>query len=219
MPLTPLRSTLSNPARTILHTAHRTPPHLHTHTLVHSYTHTAAHPPASHLLAFPPSPQELALDTVREHLGVVRAPAAIVSAVERDCIPQYNVGHSGKVAAAELALGKAFSGRLTLLGNSYHGVGVADTVADAKKAADALAEKSHQGGGGGGGAGLTATATTVATTMAHVMASPEVAGGAGGRAGLADLRAMTVPELKQLCAQAGLAKAGKKQDLIDRLAK
>jgi oxygen-dependent protoporphyrinogen oxidase len=196
------------------HTAHSTP---HTPTLAHPHTRTPTHPPASHLLTFPPSPQELALDTVREHLGVVRAPAAIVSAVERDCIPQYNVGHSGKVAAAELALGKAFSGRLTLLGNSYHGVGVADTVADAKKAADALAEKSHQGGGGGG-AGLTATATTVATTMAHVMASPEVAGGGGGRAGLADLRAMTVPELKQLCAQAGLAKAGKKQDLIDRLA-
>ena len=33
------------------------------------------------------------------------------------------------------------------------------------------------------------------------------------------VRAQTVPDLKELCAQAGLPKTGKKQDLIDRLAR
>ena len=31
-------------------------------------------------------------------------------------------------------------------------------------------------------------------------------------------RAQTVPELQQLCAQAGVSKTGKKQDLVDKLA-
>jgi hypothetical protein len=33
------------------------------------------------------------------------------------------------------------------------------------------------------------------------------------------VRAQTVPDLKELCAQAGLPKSGKKQELIDRLAR
>jgi protoporphyrinogen/coproporphyrinogen III oxidase len=85
------------------------------------------------------SPEE-ALAEVRRDLRVTMGIAAEPEFVEHvpwpKGIPQYLLGHSGRVAAAKAALA-AFPG-LFLTGNAYHGVGVNDTVRDARATAAAV---------------------------------------------------------------------------------
>lgn len=87
------------------------------------------------------SPEE-ALAEVRRDLRVTMGIAAEPEFVEHmpwpKGIPQYLLGHGGRVAAAKAALA-AFPG-LFLTGNAYHGVGVNDTVRDARATAAAVLE-------------------------------------------------------------------------------
>ncbi|TFC27062.1 protoporphyrinogen oxidase [Cryobacterium sp. TMT2-18-3] len=53
-------------------------------------------------------------------------------------MPQYIVGHQGRLAAAEVALGRLPG--LYLTGSAYRGVGLASCVADAERTADKLAQ-------------------------------------------------------------------------------
>lgn len=70
-------------------------------------------------------------------LGVTAEP--VFSRIWRhpDSMPQYHVGHSGRIARIEMALSR-FS-TLALAGSAYHGVGIADCVRTGETAAETLA--------------------------------------------------------------------------------
>jgi len=84
---------------------------------------------------------EAALRAAREHLAISARPDEVAVNVAADAIPQYTLGHDGRVAAIHAGVDAAFGGRLVLLGNSYSGIGLSDSVANALDAGRALAER------------------------------------------------------------------------------
>ena len=80
-----------------------------------------------------PSEQELlkgALETLDRH-GVVPKdvePIASRVHVQKDCIPQYLVGHPARMRELHEALMTRYDGRLGVVGSSYNGVGMNDCV-------------------------------------------------------------------------------------------
>ena len=62
------------------------------------------------------------------HLNINTEPTAIHVSLQRDCIPQYTVGHFDRLAAAHDYVSDRFHGRLTLAGSSYNGVSVNDCI-------------------------------------------------------------------------------------------
>ncbi|CAA9569959.1 MAG: Protoporphyrinogen IX oxidase, aerobic, HemY [uncultured Truepera sp.] len=87
------------------------------------------------------TPEE-ALRAVRRDLrvtmGIVAEPELVEHVPWPQGIPQYELGHLARVARAETAL----AGHPVLLtGNAYRGVGVNDTVRDARRTAEALSER------------------------------------------------------------------------------
>src|SRR5581483_3518878 len=77
-------------------------------------------------------------------LGLRAAPAESVVTRWPNAFPQYDVGHLGRVDAAERALARELPG-LALVGASYRGVGIASCVRQAKEAAERIAS-SHRSG-------------------------------------------------------------------------
>jgi oxygen-dependent protoporphyrinogen oxidase len=71
-------------------------------------------------------------------LGMAAPPVESVVTRWPDAFPQYDVGHLGRVEAAERALARELPG-VTLVGASYRGVGIASCVRRAKEAAEAIA--------------------------------------------------------------------------------
>ena len=86
------------------------------------------------------SPDE-ALEAVRRDLrvtmGIVAEPEFVEHVPWPKGIPQYELGHLGRVKRAKDALAKY---PIFLTGNAYHGVGVNDTVRDARQTAEAMLE-------------------------------------------------------------------------------
>jgi len=78
------------------------------------------------------------LAQLREILGPLPDPATELTTVRRwpRSLPQYEVGHLDRMA--ELAQRIETVGHLTLLGNSYHGVGLPDLIRDARSAATTI---------------------------------------------------------------------------------
>ena len=78
-----------------------------------------------------------ARDELRELLGIAAEP--VLTWVQRwpESMPQYRVGHAGRIAEAEQRAA-AMPG-LALAGNAYHGVGLADCVRSGEAAADTMA--------------------------------------------------------------------------------
>lgn len=73
--------------------------------------------------------EELGLRTVREHVRMTnRDPDVVQVSVAKQAIPQYTVGHSQRVSEIENNLHREFNKKLLIVGNSFKGVGVADTV-------------------------------------------------------------------------------------------
>lgn len=70
----------------------------------------------------------MAKSIVKRHLGINEEPAAVLAMLHKDCIPQYHIGHGIKLAEANKALDSHFNGRLSVVGNSYDGVGVNDCI-------------------------------------------------------------------------------------------
>ena len=56
-----------------------------------------------------------------------------------DAIPQYTVGHADRTAALAAAVRAAFGRHADVIGNSFHGVGVADSLAHGLAAGRAAA--------------------------------------------------------------------------------
>lgn len=77
----------------------------------------------------------IALDTVRNHLGINIKPLAHKVHIHRQCIPQYQVGHTQLTSEIKSWLANHCSGRLELLGSSFNGVSVNDCIKTAREIA------------------------------------------------------------------------------------
>ncbi|KAF0688213.1 Aste57867_20083 [Aphanomyces stellatus] len=83
--------------------------------------------------------QAIALSTIQRHLDVADTPSHVSSQWLDKCIPQYTVGFHSLVADIERELAQAVPA-LTLVGNSFYGVGLADSVHRSTAAALAFAQ-------------------------------------------------------------------------------
>ena len=81
----------------------------------------------------------MAKAVLRRHLGISTEPDAIRVALQKDCIPQYTVGHKGRLLNCSRQLDVAFGGRLRVAGNSYTGVGLNDCIRAARECVKELA--------------------------------------------------------------------------------
>ncbi len=75
--------------------------------------------------------KEMAMAVLARHLGITEKPIVADATLQRGCIPQYEVGHSQRMAMAHEALQKTFAGRLRVAGSWYTGVGVNDCLRSA----------------------------------------------------------------------------------------
>ncbi|KAL9587051.1 MAG: hypothetical protein Q9212_000503 [Teloschistes hypoglaucus] len=82
---------------------------------------------------------------LKRHLGIFEEPQAVRVGLQKNCIPQYTVGHHARMAKANNAL-KKFNGRLRVAGNSYNGVGLNDCVRSAEDVVMGLVEGSKETG-------------------------------------------------------------------------
>lgn len=75
---------------------------------------------------------EMAKAVLRRHLRIEEEPVAVRVALQRECIPQYTVGHEKRMKGAHGELMRGFKGKLSVAGNSYTGVGLNDCVRAAR---------------------------------------------------------------------------------------
>jgi protoporphyrinogen/coproporphyrinogen III oxidase len=74
---------------------------------------------------------DIAVTAAKSLLGVSSKPSDIIINVGKACIPQYNVDHKERVNLIERDIEKVFNKKVSIIGNSFHGVGVADTISKA----------------------------------------------------------------------------------------
>ncbi|KAF1808997.1 Protoporphyrinogen oxidase [Eremomyces bilateralis CBS 781.70] len=82
------------------------------------------------------------------HLGLNATPTATQATLQRECIPQYLVGHWSRMEKGHQELKQHFKGKLKVAGSSYTGVGVNDCIQSARNLvvdADELAWKDKTG--------------------------------------------------------------------------
>ena len=89
---------------------------------------------------------KMARDILKRHLGIEEEPEAVRVNLQRNCIPQYSVGHDDRMGNVSRALERAFSGKLRLAGNSYTGVGLNDCVRAARDVVLGLVEGTSKTG-------------------------------------------------------------------------
>jgi oxygen-dependent protoporphyrinogen oxidase len=96
--------------------------------------------------SFPDEQEGLALakSLLERHLGIKEEPEAWRVNMQKDCIPQYVVGHSAKLKEAQNNISREFSGRLKVTGNWIAGVGVNDCIRNAYE----LSRSFNKGGTG-----------------------------------------------------------------------
>lgn len=83
----------------------------------------------------------IALQEVSKILGPLPAPDPVLTTVRRwpRSLPQYEIGHLDRMAQLDALVARI--GNLTLLGNSYRGVGLPDLIRDARTAARAILQR------------------------------------------------------------------------------
>lgn len=81
----------------------------------------------------------MAKAVLRRHLGIDEEPRAVRVSLQKDCIPQYGVGHDDRMEDAHRALSR-WGGRLRVAGNSYTGVGLNDCVRAARDVVQGLVD-------------------------------------------------------------------------------
>ncbi|KAH6690211.1 protoporphyrinogen oxidase-like protein [Leptodontidium sp. MPI-SDFR-AT-0119] len=74
----------------------------------------------------------MARSVLHRHLKITDKPAATLVSLQRNCIPQYTVGHESRMQTAHADLMREFKGKLAVAGNSYTGVGLNDCVRAAR---------------------------------------------------------------------------------------
>lgn len=85
-----------------------------------------------------PTPEEgveMAKAVVKRHMKITQEPTLTNAVLQENCIPQYIVGHSQRMALAHQSLVENFNGRLSVVGSSYGGVGLNDCIAHAREVA------------------------------------------------------------------------------------
>ena len=82
---------------------------------------------------YPDEQQGLALarSLLERHLGITEEPEAWQVNLQKDCIPQYEVGHEAKLRKAHNNLWQEYRGRLRVAGSWMSGVGVNDCLRSA----------------------------------------------------------------------------------------
>ncbi|KAK8178436.1 hypothetical protein BC567DRAFT_161192 [Phyllosticta citribraziliensis] len=108
------------------------------------------------------------------HLKIEAEPVLTNVALQKDCIPQYNVGHQQKLYAAHEALKEVYEGRVRVVGNSYYGVGVHDCVVAARQMAENVMEEVAEGVLHSGRTGLEASADEHLSGWTHYRVHPTV---------------------------------------------
>ncbi|KAI8617817.1 hypothetical protein BC830DRAFT_1045533, partial [Chytriomyces sp. MP71] len=88
----------------------------------------------------------LAREALRDDLGVRGDPVATRVSLQRQCIPQYTVGHAARMHGVHEALLGEFGGNLSVVGSSYLGVGVNDCVLSSKNVVQRLEEGAWDAG-------------------------------------------------------------------------
>lgn len=81
----------------------------------------------------------MAKAVLQRHLKIDQDPEMAHASLQKDCIPQYTVGHEKRLKQAHYELLSAYKGRLAVAGNSYTGVGVNDCIKAAKVVASDVA--------------------------------------------------------------------------------
>ena len=76
---------------------------------------------------------------LQRHLCIRTEPQAVRVSLQRDCIPQYEVGHDMRMETAHNQLAR-WRGKLRVAGNSFTGVGLNDCVRAARDVVKGLAE-------------------------------------------------------------------------------
>ncbi|CAH1247351.1 PPOX [Branchiostoma lanceolatum] len=76
---------------------------------------------------------DVAVTTVGQHLKITSEPLRSFTTIQKDCIPQYTLGHTDRLEQMESYIAER-SLPLSLVGCSYRGVGVNDCVLSARKA-------------------------------------------------------------------------------------
>lgn len=75
---------------------------------------------------------EIGMNSVSKILGITQTPMDIKAKVLRQCIAQYTVGHLERVARARQIINQEKL-PLSLVGSSYDGVGINDTILSARR--------------------------------------------------------------------------------------
>jgi oxygen-dependent protoporphyrinogen oxidase len=73
----------------------------------------------------------MAKAVLARHLKITEEPRCIIATLQKDCIPQYTVGHSRRMKSMQTLLIDHFKSRLRVAGSSYTGVGLNDCVRSA----------------------------------------------------------------------------------------
>ena len=83
--------------------------------------------------AFPDEQEGLALAkaVLERHLGITEEPEVFRVNLQKDCIPQYTVGHEKRLKTAHVNLQRDYKGKLRVIGNWMWGVGVNDCLRSA----------------------------------------------------------------------------------------
>ncbi|KAG0331290.1 oxygen-dependent protoporphyrinogen oxidase [Podila humilis] len=82
-----------------------------------------------------------ATDSVRKHLKIDVAPDLVKVHINRECIPQYMVGHLERMQTLDQSFRKDYDGLLAVTGAGYLGVGVNDCIKNAREVAEAVVSK------------------------------------------------------------------------------
>lgn len=97
------------------------------------------------LVAYPDSEEavSMARAVLKRHLNVDEEPQAVNASLQRDCIPQYTVGHKSRLKDAHYKLMSQFGGKLSVVGSSYTGVGLNDCIRAGRDLAKQIASEEN----------------------------------------------------------------------------
>ncbi|KAG4304189.1 hypothetical protein PORY_002370 [Pneumocystis oryctolagi] len=84
---------------------------------------------------------KLAQNVISKHLGIKDMPIITNYKFQKDCIPQYNVGHYQDLQNMHNYLYNTYKGRFSVVGNFYGGIGVNDCIKNAYFLTKKLQEK------------------------------------------------------------------------------
>ncbi|KAF2724256.1 Protoporphyrinogen oxidase [Polychaeton citri CBS 116435] len=81
---------------------------------------------------------QMAKSVLQRHLGITEEPLAYQVNLQKNCIPQYTVGHETRLKKAHNELWRLYRGRLLVAGNWMSGVGVNDCIRSAWEVAESI---------------------------------------------------------------------------------